>query len=162
MESFDLAQYITELKAWQLATFGTGERTQALIKHIRKELREIEQNPGDLMEWVDVMILAIEGAWRSGGKVAEWQANLVNVVYIPMSAGLTARSMKWTLGAFERGVYSGDVWYEMFEYAVHGAMSQNFTLAQIQQALVEKLEINKARQWPEPIDGEPVEHVRQM
>ena len=36
------------------------------MDHIRKELLEIEADPGDLMEWIDVAILALDGAWRSG------------------------------------------------------------------------------------------------
>lgn len=35
-------------------------------KHIKKELTEIEQDPRDLIEWIDVVILALDGAWRAG------------------------------------------------------------------------------------------------
>lgn len=38
-----------------------------MIEHIRKELTEIEQNPTDLSEWVDVIVLAMDGFWRHGG-----------------------------------------------------------------------------------------------
>lgn len=34
--------------------------------HIRKELAEIELDPADLKEWVDVVLLALDGAWRAG------------------------------------------------------------------------------------------------
>jgi hypothetical protein len=37
-----------------------------VIDHIRKELAEIEAAPDDLSEWVDVIILAFDGAWRAG------------------------------------------------------------------------------------------------
>jgi hypothetical protein len=47
-------------------TFGPGARTQGVIDHIRKELTEIEADPADFMEWVDVIILAFDGAWRAG------------------------------------------------------------------------------------------------
>ena len=46
-------------------TFGPGERRAGVIDHIRKELVEIEDD-GVLSEWVDVIILALDGAWRSG------------------------------------------------------------------------------------------------
>lgn len=36
------------------------------MNHIRKELREIEASPLDLEEWIDVVILALDGAWRAG------------------------------------------------------------------------------------------------
>ena len=51
---------------WSEKTFGPGDRTKGVIDHIRKELAEIEAAPGDLEEWIDVIILAFDGAWRSG------------------------------------------------------------------------------------------------
>ncbi|EAB2201339.1 DUF550 domain-containing protein [Salmonella enterica] len=33
---------------------------------------------------------------------------------------------------------------------------------QINQAMIEKLAINKARQWPEPKDGEPRQHIKEQ
>jgi hypothetical protein len=48
-------------------TFGPGERTAGVVDHIRKELAEIEAvNGQDLEEWIDVIILAFDGAWRAG------------------------------------------------------------------------------------------------
>jgi len=47
-------------------TFGPGSRDAGLIDHIKKELKEIAEHPGDLEEWIDVIILAIDGAWRHG------------------------------------------------------------------------------------------------
>ena len=49
-------------------TFGPGARTLGVIAHIRSELDEIEANPLDISEWIDVMILAIDGAMRAGAK----------------------------------------------------------------------------------------------
>lgn len=43
---------------------------------VRKELREIEQNPTDLEEWIDVMLLACDGAWRAGYEPKEMAAAL--------------------------------------------------------------------------------------
>jgi hypothetical protein len=51
---------------WSLETFGPGMRTEGICNHIRKELLEIEANPTDLMEWVDVILLAMDGASRAG------------------------------------------------------------------------------------------------
>lgn len=50
---------------WSRETFGPGDRTQGVLDHIRKELKEIEEDP-ESDEWVDVIILALDGAWRSG------------------------------------------------------------------------------------------------
>lgn len=63
---FDLAAHLHRQRAFSLRTFGSGARAEGVIDHIRKELNEIEANPGDLMEWVDVMLLAFDGAWRAG------------------------------------------------------------------------------------------------
>lgn len=61
-----LREYIQRHKNWSLSTFGEGQRTEGLCRHIEKELSEIRKNPNDVFEWVDVIILAIDGAWRSG------------------------------------------------------------------------------------------------
>jgi hypothetical protein len=55
---------------WSSNTFGPGNRTEGIIDHIKKELKEIDQDPADLAEWIDVIILAIDGAWRSGASAA--------------------------------------------------------------------------------------------
>jgi hypothetical protein len=51
--------------------FGPGKRTLGVIDHIRKELDEIHQAPEDLSEWADVIILAFDGAWRTGAEPQE-------------------------------------------------------------------------------------------
>jgi hypothetical protein len=63
---FDLIAHIARQRAFSLKTFGPGQRTKGVIDHIRKELREIEAKPLDLSEWVDVILLAIDGAHRAG------------------------------------------------------------------------------------------------
>jgi hypothetical protein len=42
-----------------------------VVDHIRKELLEIEADPTDLKEWIDVIILAFDGALRAGYEPAE-------------------------------------------------------------------------------------------
>ena len=66
-DPFDLSAHIARQREWSLRTFGPGPRTAGIIDHIRKELVEIEQAPDDLSEWIDVVILALDGAWRAGG-----------------------------------------------------------------------------------------------
>ena len=64
---------------WSKHTFGPGPRTEGLIKHIEKELEEIRQNPCSLEEWIDVIILSLDGAWRCGEHTAgEIMAALAN------------------------------------------------------------------------------------
>lgn len=60
------ANHLQRQREWSEATFGPGSRTQGVLTHIRKELMEIEKDPTDLYEWIDVVILALDGAWRAG------------------------------------------------------------------------------------------------
>jgi hypothetical protein len=62
----DLIETLHRQRVFSERAFGPGARHQGVCDHIRKELREIEAQPGDLMEWIDVAMLAFDGAWRSG------------------------------------------------------------------------------------------------
>lgn len=46
-------------------TFGPGLRTQGVVDHIKKELKEILEHPTDVYEWADVIILGFDGALRA-------------------------------------------------------------------------------------------------
>ena len=63
---FDLVAHIRRQRDFSERTFGPGQRTEGVLDHIRKELAEIAQKPTDLYEWVDVILLALDGAWRAG------------------------------------------------------------------------------------------------
>lgn len=70
MDTIDVG-HLERQRAWSLRTFGPGRRTAGVIDHIRKELVEIAEAPTDLSEWVDVVILALDGAWRAGWEPQE-------------------------------------------------------------------------------------------
>lgn len=76
-DAFDLRSHLERQREWSCKTFGPGARTQGVLDHIRKELLEIELQPTDLSEWIDVVILALDGAWRAGGQPSEIIAALV-------------------------------------------------------------------------------------
>jgi hypothetical protein len=59
------AAHLARQREFSERTFGPGRRTAGVIDHIRKELLEIEAEPLGL-EWIDVVILALDGAWRAG------------------------------------------------------------------------------------------------
>lgn len=63
---FDLIEHLQRQQDFSLRTFGPGKRTDGLIDHITKELVEIKTKPNDVEEWVDVVLLALDGAWRAG------------------------------------------------------------------------------------------------
>lgn len=60
----DLKQHLIRQMAFSHATFGPGERTDGVIDHIRKELDEVAEANGESSEWVDVVILALDGLTR--------------------------------------------------------------------------------------------------
>ena len=62
----EIKEYLKNQIQWSLKTFGPGNRDAGLLDHIKKELVEIENNPGDIEEWMDVVILALDAAWRNG------------------------------------------------------------------------------------------------
>lgn len=66
MRNFSLYEYLHRQRRFSEKTFGPGTRAQGVVDHIRKELVEVEQEPGDLKEWIDVVTLALDGAWRAG------------------------------------------------------------------------------------------------
>lgn len=67
---FDLVAHLERQREWSARTFGPGARTAGVLDHIRKELLEVEADPGDVKEWVDLVILALDGAWRAGHEPA--------------------------------------------------------------------------------------------
>ncbi|AVK03898.1 hypothetical protein AO903_30460 [Pseudomonas aeruginosa] len=68
---FRLDLHLERQRRLSKRTFGPGSRAAGVIDHIRKELRELEEAPGDLAEWIDVVVLALDGAWRTGATPAQ-------------------------------------------------------------------------------------------
>jgi hypothetical protein len=62
----DITNFIDALGRWSKETFGPDYHPARIIEHIRKELIELEQDPDDCAEWIDVIFLALDGARRSG------------------------------------------------------------------------------------------------
>lgn len=58
----NLEEYLKRAITFSFETFGPGPRTNGVIDHITKELVEVQTDP---REWVDVAILALDGAWRA-------------------------------------------------------------------------------------------------
>lgn len=63
---FDLLAHLRRQIDFSYRTFGPGTRLHGVTDHIAKELQEVRDSNGSLAEWVDVIILAFDGAWRSG------------------------------------------------------------------------------------------------
>lgn len=63
---FDLVAHLRRQADFSARTFGPGARVEGVTDHISKELQEVRDSDGALAEWVDVIILGMDGAWRSG------------------------------------------------------------------------------------------------
>lgn len=66
-----LRRYAEDQAIWSAKQFGPGRRTVGLTAHIMKECQEVRDDPDDAREWIDIIILAIEGYLRHGGKPEE-------------------------------------------------------------------------------------------
>ena len=64
--TFDLIAHLRRQQAFSERTFGPGDRLLGITAHIAQELKEVRDSGGALAEWVDVILLALDGAWRSG------------------------------------------------------------------------------------------------
>jgi len=71
LEAESLVAHLQRQIAFSARTFGPGRRTGMVCDHIRKELAEIEAEPDKLEEWIDVILLGLDGAWRTGATPAE-------------------------------------------------------------------------------------------
>jgi hypothetical protein len=68
---FDFIEFLEKKNQWSVQTFGEGQRTVGILSHIRHELIEIEKDPADILEWIDVIFLALDGAFREGHTAEE-------------------------------------------------------------------------------------------
>jgi hypothetical protein len=66
LDQYDLVAHLHRQREFSLRTFGPGERTEGVLDHIQKEIAEVRENPKDISEWIDIAILALDGALRMG------------------------------------------------------------------------------------------------
>lgn len=78
--NYTFVQHIERQKSFSEKTFGPGPRTLGIIDHIKKELVEIEQEPTALKEWLDVVSLALDGAWRAGYTPEEITQGIIELI----------------------------------------------------------------------------------
>lgn len=63
----DMVAILRRQAVFSARAFGPHQNHVGVLKHIRKELVEIEADPGDVEEWIDVATLAFDGARRCAG-----------------------------------------------------------------------------------------------
>lgn len=89
----NLISYISNQIEWSRMTFGGGKRTIGITEHIKKEIEEVKEDTDRFEEWIDIVILALDGAWRAGatagqivGRLEEKQAINIRRVWPPIPA----------------------------------------------------------------------------
>ena len=60
-----------------LRKFGSEQKTEGTLTHLEKEIQEVREDPDNLIEWADCIILAIDGALRRGHEPKE----LLNAIW---------------------------------------------------------------------------------
>jgi hypothetical protein len=60
----DLKSHLVRQMVFSRATFAPGERRDGVLDHIRTEIDEVVASDGDSREWVDLVILALDGLTR--------------------------------------------------------------------------------------------------
>lgn len=66
MTNITLSALVEEQRYFSKTTFGSGQMTARILDHITSEIEEVRQAPHDLSEWADIVLLALDGAWRTG------------------------------------------------------------------------------------------------
>ncbi|HEB0901709.1 TPA: DUF550 domain-containing protein [Citrobacter freundii] len=125
-------------------------------------------------------ILSKASAQSDGGNLGYAMADAVKVIDGMISRELVRREhAAWSLATFgdvgpvgplkhlskealEAAAEPGDLseWADMQFLLWDAQRRAGISDEQITQAMVEKLAVNKQRQWPEPKDGEPRQHIK--
>jgi hypothetical protein len=164
--TFDLLAHLERQHAWSTKTFGPGERLAGVLDHITKEIEEVRKQPTDIEGWIDIVILALDGALRrtdapSTVFVRLGSSLFVGGLAITPHAALTMISIH--IKHLRQGSEGLASFIEIVDYAADGMRGQGFTRQQMIDALVAKQTKNEARTWPDwrtqPLD-KAIEHVR--
>lgn len=57
-------QHLVRQMAFSHATYGPGVRTEGVLDHIKKEIEEVRESGGAVDEWVDLVMLSLDGLTR--------------------------------------------------------------------------------------------------
>jgi hypothetical protein len=96
----NLIKHIQRQQAWSTRAFGPGARVGGILEHIGKEIEEVRAKPTDTEEWVDIVILALDGAWRSGATPAKIAA----ILQYKQTKNETRTWPDWRLGSEDKAI----------------------------------------------------------
>ena len=98
-KTMNFIEYLERQIRFSRETFGPGSRTDGVIDHIKKELVEVQSafSEGELdnaaKEWVDVVLLGLDGLWRSISHKNDDGRDWGNDDHFVASVALTAATM---------------------------------------------------------------------
>jgi hypothetical protein len=92
--TLDLTAHLVRQMVFSRATFGPGARTKGVLDHIRKEVVEVEESAGSAEEWVDIVILALDGLTRQlwSTESPTTRADIVASIAVGMIVGKQGRN----------------------------------------------------------------------
>lgn len=172
------AQHLERQIAFSLATFGPGERLEGVLDHLAEEIEEVAARPDDLVEWADVFLLAVDGAWRLAvyrtgqpvDQVAQWYSVLRKgslvadaercTAVLPEGGEGVTRALQWLRAALTDRAYPEAFRFQALidaalgggtraAVAHHGHTNTAEGAAALIGAMTEKLARNERRAWPD-------------
>lgn len=160
MTKFETLQ--AKQRLFSLATFGdtTLDRLTRNLNHIKSELHEINEQPSDIEEWADLLLIAIDSFWRTGGipfriynrelkEIARYYQNI--------------RTIAEHIERIEQAIELPDVYDMLIRMTVAAAYANGHEPHQLHDAALAKVEKNRRRVWT-PIEqlapGEPQQHKK--
>jgi hypothetical protein len=66
LDTYDLIEHMHRHIDFSLETFGPGGRVEGILEHIEEEMEEVRETPEEIEEWIDLVMLALDGAQRQG------------------------------------------------------------------------------------------------
>jgi len=138
---------------------------------MRKELDEIEAEPGDVVEWVDIMLLSLGGTWRAGhDSDAAWAALQASHVLekdltadpalralfqrAPLAedgdAFIALQLLRARVDTLDTDTSRLESWVELFAAAAAaGGLLAAGTADRLYDAFLAKCHKNRSRVWPD-------------
>jgi hypothetical protein len=159
--------YLLRHLEWGWATFGSpaeGRGPPGPLDHLKKELKEIQDNPSDVTEWIDAIILSIDGFYRAGGSFINFDSAVSDAWVIASSPLGAVRVMQELLGALSENPADFELWERSLFIAVRGYVAaNNGSTNDLLMQMFAKQRKNFNRDWPDWRQCDPdkaVEHVK--
>lgn len=154
---FNLISHLERQIKFSIKTFGPGDRSDGVADHILKEIGEIQLTPNDLEEWADIILLAFDGAWRSGLSPHD----ICEKLTLPKLDPPTFHIQTIIENIIDATTQKN--WLLIVNHAIRGAQYHNYSLNDIYAMLDYKQTKNENRSWPD-WKNQPrniaIEHIR--